>query len=184
VYGVIGEDNSDANTFRVLIRQLANDSRLRCLCKGFDGCGEMLRKGKAQLRAFANLGCDRFVISYDADGNDPKQRLEEVMQRVVRPSGVARYCAVIPTQELEAWILADLPAVTNVIPSWRPSPIKQPPETINDPKEYLEWLSRSSNQKPRYSHATHNEKVAAFLNLEIVERRCPSFQPLASFVRG
>ena len=49
-------------------------------------------------------------------------------------------------------------------------------------QEHLEKLSRASNHRPRYSHATHNERLAKYVNLDKVYRKCPSFRPLQSFV--
>lgn len=46
MYGVLGEDKSDVATLKVLIRRLANDEKVSI--KGYDGCGEMLRKGGKQ----------------------------------------------------------------------------------------------------------------------------------------
>ncbi len=89
---------------------------------------------------------------------------------------------MIPVQELEAWILADIESVANVIPSWRLKPIDNP-ERIPSPKERLEKLSCGENKKQRYYHATHNEMVAPHLDLATREKKCPSFRPLAAFVR-
>ncbi len=91
-------------------------------------------------------------------------------------------CIVIPVQELEAWILADIECASKVFPSWKPSPIHNP-EGISKPKEHLEKLSRDSKQRPRYRHAIHNEQVAKHLDLEKVARKCPAFTVLAAFVR-
>jgi hypothetical protein len=68
---------------------------------------------------------------------------------------------VIPVQELEAWILADLSSVSKVITSWAPKDVLSP-ESINDPKEHLERLSKE-HQKPKYIHAIHNQKIAHYL---------------------
>ncbi len=54
MYGVIGEAGSDAATLIVLIRRLANNSSLRFLAKDFDGGGEILNRGAAQLRTFSD----------------------------------------------------------------------------------------------------------------------------------
>lgn len=185
MYGILGEDDSDTDTLKVLIRRLANDPSLSIRPKGFNGCAEMLRKGARQLRAFANTGCTRFVISYDADRCDPTLRHREVIERIVNPSGIGFPCCVlIPVQEIEAWILADIQAVSKVLTSWNPSPLETEPERIDDPKEYLEALSRNNKKKPIYDHATHNAKVAKHLNLDRLRTRCPSFVPLARFICG
>ena len=186
MYGIIAEADSDAATLKVLVRRLANnDTTLRIRAKGYDGCGEMFRKAPSLIGLFLRMGLTRFVIAYDADGADPLARRQEVMSKIVRPSGVQdSCCVVIPVEEIEAWILADIGAVSHVFSSWHPAPIRDNPETIHDPKEYLEDLSRKRNKKPIYAHATHNERVAEYLRLDVVAKRCPSFVPLAEFVSG
>ncbi len=184
-YAVLGEDRSDAETLQVLIRGLANNPRLPVKLKGYDGCGGLLRKGHRDLDEFARQGCDRFVIAYDADRDPPTLRYESARAQILAPSRIAAAacCIVVPVQELEAWLLADLPAVVKVLPGWRPDPVANP-ERIQDPKEHLEKLSRDSQHRPRYSHALHNPRLAANLDLTVVERKCPSFAPLAAFVRA
>jgi hypothetical protein len=183
VYGILGEDSSDADTLKVLVRRLAIDQSLSIKTKGFNGCSEMLRKGAAHLRAFANLGCTQFVICHDADESDPSVINEKVMSQIVRKAEISQgYCVIVPVQELEAWILADIQAVSKVFTSWKPQPISNP-EGIRSPKEYLEKLSQASNHKPRYAHAVHNARVAEHLDIDLVMTKCPSFLPLATFVR-
>jgi hypothetical protein len=132
----------------------------------------------------AGLGCKRFIICYDADGPDPRVRQQEVLSRIINPSGLSRSdcLALVPVQEIEAWILADVhQAVPHVIPSWRPGEVSNP-EGIASPKEYLARSSRGSNQKPRYADTVHNPRVAGFLDIRTVERKCKSFRPLIQFV--
>lgn len=186
MYGVIGEDKSDVETLKVLIRRLANNDRLTVHAKGYSGCGEMLRKGSRQLVLFAAQGVRRFVVCYDADRDDPLRRKKEATEKIWEKAlsdGIAGSCCiVVPVQELEAWILADLSSVSKVIESWRPKDVASP-ETIADPKEHLEKLSRE-HQKPKYVHAIHNQKIAGFLDLGKVAKRCQSFVPLVEFVQG
>lgn len=185
MYGVLGEDKSDVSTLKVLIRRLAGNESLTIHGKGFDGCAQLMRKGAVHLSMFARkpINCQKFVVCYDADGQDPTARRNEVVSKVFAASGIdAKCCAVIPVQELEAWILADLSAVSKVIKSWAPTENFPNPEMQASPKELLERLSRDSRRIPRYSHAVHNEKVARFLDLKRLEDRCPSFRPLKEFV--
>jgi hypothetical protein len=185
VYGIIGEDDSDARTLKVLIRRLAGDDSLTIRPKGYDGCAQMLRKGAEQLRLFMKLGLKRFVIAYDADKDEPSTRYEMVMKEIVRPVGLQEnYCVLIPVQEIESWIIADIEAVSHVFSSWKPKGVSRSPEHIDDPKEYLEKLSRLNGRRPIYDHTTHNEKVAEYLRLDVVRNRCPSFAPLAVFITG
>jgi hypothetical protein len=186
VYGVIAEDPSDIETLRVLIRRLSNNSGLPLKGKGYSGCGEMLNKGASQLKLFARLGCKRFIICYDADGPDAMARRQAVVEKIIIPSGLPQTSclALVPVQEIEAWILADIhQAVPHVIPSWKPDEVSNP-EGIASPKEHLEHLSRGSNKKPRYVYTIHNSQVARYLAFATVHRKCKSFRPLQQFIVG
>lgn len=182
MFGVIGEHNSDVATLKVLVRRLAKNDSIQIKTKGYSGCAEMLRKGAQQLSAYCALGCKKLIICYDSDGASVDARIRAVQERIVLPAQLSQpYLVVVPVQELEAWILADIKAVTKVFPSWRPKEIISP-ELINSPKEHLEKLSRDSNRIPRYSHATHNERVAQHLNLNTISKKCSSFRDLMKFV--
>jgi len=144
VFGVIAEDPTDIEILQVLIRRLSNNFSLPIKGKGYGGCGEMLQKGAKQLLLFAELGCKRFIVCYDADGPDAKPRQQEAREKIIAPSKLplASCLPLVPAQEIEAWILADLDqAVPHVIPSWKPAPIPRP-ESIASPKEHLTQLSR------------------------------------------
>jgi hypothetical protein len=175
MYAIIGEDNSDVEMLNALIRRMANAPHLSVKRKGYKGCAEMLEKGWRQIKAFSLLGCTHFIICYDSDREDPEVRRQAIVEKIIKPSGVdGTFCALVPIQEIEAWILADLPAIAKIITSWRvPREIKHP-ERIVDPKEHLETLCRKANAKPLYVHAVHNSKVACHLDLEIVRSKCPS----------
>jgi hypothetical protein len=183
LYGILAESQPDANTLKAIVEALNNSGSVRILPKGYKGCGQMFSKGVRQLRLFQGLDCNRFIVCYDADGNDPAKRHKDVVDGIIRPSRVGGLCCVVvPVQELEAWILADIEAVTKIFTSWRPDPIGNP-ESIDDPKECLKKLSRDAKHKPRYSHATHNQQVAKYLDLKKVEAKCESFKPLVNLVR-
>jgi Domain of unknown function (DUF4276) len=185
LYGIIAEDDSDAKVVSVLIRSLIGNPRYPVLHFGYCGGGDLLKNGYQQLRAFRDQGCDRFVVCHDADGPDYSIKYTEVMQKVIVRSGIDKgFCVVIPVQELEAWILADIEAVSNVITGWRPLPINGNPEGITNPKERLLRESRKNNKKPRYDTGTHNPQVAKYLRVNQVRQRCPSFERLAFFVTG
>lgn len=185
-YGVIGEDKSDVEVLKQLILRLSPPGRkVAVRTKGYDGCAEMLLKGAKQLQSFERDRCHRFVVCYDSDRDNPEQRLETLMQTVVRPAAVeGPLCALVPIQEIEAWILADLPAVTHIIPSWVPSESFASPENVTDPKHELVRLSRNQRRRPLYSYVMHNPQVAKFLNLDTLYRKCRSFRPLADLVRA
>jgi hypothetical protein len=184
LYGILGDDESDVETLKVLVRRLARNEALPVKTKGYGGCAKMLHKGAKQLALFKSLECTRFIVCYDADGPDPKPKHDLVRARIVAPSGIDKgVCIVIPVQEIEAWLLADIECATKIFTSWKPTPITNP-EQIPSPKEYLEKLSRDSRQRPRYSHAAHNEKMAKYIDLRKVSNKCSAFRVLAEFVTG
>lgn len=181
MFAIIGEDDSDVNTVTVLVRRLKKNMHLPIKKKGYSGCAELLRKGAKQLKAYAEVGAKRFIIVHDADGPHTSEVEQKVRDRIIKPCGLSGCMAVIPVQELEAWILADVPAVAHVFERWQPDPIESP-ELIPSPKEYLERLSKNAKKRPLYVHAIHNEKVAGHLDISILKRKCPSFVKFAKFV--
>lgn len=186
MYAILGEDKSDVETINVIIRRLTQNEKLPIKQKGYCGCAELLNKGAKQIKAFYDLGCRRFVVCYDSDRCCPVQRKRLIVDKIINPAknmGVdGIFCALVPIQELESWILADIGAVQKIITGWSPSKDIPSPESINDPKEYLERLSKDAGKRPRYSHATHNPRVAKYIDLGKVESKCPSFVPLIRFV--
>ena len=183
MYAIIAEDKSDVETLKNLIRLIAGDQSIPVKGKGYGGCAEMLRKGANQLRTFNETGdFYRFVVCYDSDRQSPEERRKELVEKIILPSSVtAPICALIPIQEIEAWILADINAVTKVITGWVPDKNINNPEGINDPKEYLERMSRN-NQRPRYVHAVHNPTIAKHLDVKKIYTKCSSFRPLFHLV--
>jgi hypothetical protein len=185
VYAILGEDDSDVEMLFALVRRIAKNPKLPIKTMGYCGCGELLTKGARQIKAYQRVGCKRFIICYDSDYSKPINRYHEIVEKVIKKSGVeAEFCALVPIQEIESWILADIGAVTKVISSWVPDKEIVSPELIKDPKEYLEKLSKGKNLKPRYTHATHNSQIAQHLNLEIIIKKCTSSLPLFELVQG
>ena len=184
--GIIAEDSSDVETLKVLIRRLKGDNRLSVKWPSFGGGPNMLNKGWKHLNFLFDEGCTHFVICYDSDGHNPEERFREAADRIVRPSQVSHdsCCIVIPVQEIEAWLLADLPnAAPKVFKGWRNPPEFTNPESIASPKERLERESRGTNKKPRYSHAIHNPQMAEHIDFQALRKRCSSFIQLDRFVR-
>lgn len=188
MYGIIAEDDSDIQCLKVLIKRIKQDSSLTIKGKGYKGCSHMLRKGFNQLKAYHKLGVTHFVICHDKDRATEQNRYNEVFDKVVKPSGIHKsnnkICILIPTEEMEAWILADIEAVTKVIPLWKPSEKFTSPESIESPKEKLTKLSRTESSKPLYNYVTHNQKVFEHIDLETVKNKCPSFAKLYEFVKN
>jgi hypothetical protein len=187
MYVVIAEDNSDFNCLQILIKRLAKDDSISIKGEGFNSCGTMLNKG-AKVLSLWNQKKEyrKFIICYDRDKESAQKRYEEVITKIIRPAGIKQagnlICILIPTEEIESWILADIKAVSKVFSSWQPNTEYPNPEDVQNPKETLTKLSRINKPKPLYSHNIHNEKVMVYLDLTIVKKKCSSFAELADFV--
>jgi hypothetical protein len=188
MYAVIAEDANDFACLKVLIRRLANDQSVRIKGKGYAGCGDMLNKGKRDLQSYGQQGCHKFIICYDRDRDCAQKRYEEVIAKIIKPANIKNphnlICILIPTEEIEAWILADIQAVSKIIPTWQPSQEYHQPETVNSPKEHLTRLSRDNRVKPLYVYTVHNERILEHIDLDKVKKKCPSFVELAVFVES
>ena len=185
-YGVFGEDDSDFEMLKVLIRRLAGDDRLTVGGRGYSGKGELLKSCARDLRELRRRGFHRFVIAQDADTDDLRQ-IEVTRQRylrtIVEPSGIEKSCCVVlPVQAIEAWILADVDSIAGRF-RMKPEPIHEP-ERLARPKDILVRLSRDDRGVKHYHPVLHNKIVAQGLDLDRVADRCPSFRPLREFVHG
>lgn len=187
MYGIIAEDNSDIECLKVIIKRLAKNDSLKIKHKGYKGCANMLRDGWKDLKAYSQLSyITHFIVCYDKDDSKGQTRYEEVINKIIKPSGLKnkKVCILIPIQEMEAWILADIESVTKVISSWKPAEKFQSPELIESPKEKLTKLSQTKSSKPLYDYVTHNQQVFKHIDLEIVKKKCPSFAELYEFVKN
>jgi len=194
VYGVMGEDDSDVDSLRAFIKRLRDDaekpsSNITIHRKGYEGCAEMLRKGAGQLRAWERAGVTRVVVSYDADRDKPTDRIAHLEAMVAESDITIDHCLLVPVQELEAWLLADVVKLEDLFTVLRKrdkrkriKPIVSP-ETINDPKEHLIKLSRHpKNNEALYHPPTHNVWMAEHVDLVVVQKKCKSFRPLVTFL--
>jgi hypothetical protein len=191
LYGIIGEDRSDVDTLKVLVKRLVAAYSLAAPhfhLKGYEGWSEMFQKGVAQLRLLRDLKCHKIIVCFDADGPEEKasERREKIRNEIVAPSGVTvPCCALVPVQELEAWVLADIQAVCNIITSLRTSKSFSNPERVPSPKEALMKISRCPRtRKEKYEPPRHNPLVAKYLNLKTIEGKCPSFSGFVDFITG
>lgn len=185
-YGIIGEADSDVLTLKELVARLHERLGLAkpgFETRGFGGCAKLLRSGAKQLELYEAADCERLVV-YDADRDDPAARRRKALTEVVEPAKLTVPCFVcVPVQEIEAWLLADTAAVTRVVPRCRDLPEYASPEHQNDPKEELKRICRDpKTRKSIYDTATHNEKVAKYLDLDALLQKCPTARELAEFV--
>lgn len=199
MYVVLAEATSDFDCLKILIRRLANNKSIPIEGKGFGSCGDMLNKGARLLKYYDGMSKEshKFIICYDKDKDSPRKRYEEVISKIIKPAGIKKpqhlICILIPTEEIEAWILADLKAISNVFTSWDPEKVYTSsdsekkflhPEKITNPKETLKSLINKDRPKPLYTDTSDNKKIMDYLNLDELKKKCPSFVELAEFVEN
>lgn len=182
MFAVLAEDPSDHQTLTALIRKITH-SGMPVSGRGFTGASQLLKDGSRSLKALAALPQNKvFIICVDADELDGEKRKIEVNERIVAASGVKKSCAVIvPTWEIEAWILADINAAGKIFGKWKDLPEIRHPENLKDAKEQLVRMCRKGATPP-YNHATHNQRIAPHLDLVKVYSRCKSFRPLMDII--
>jgi Domain of unknown function (DUF4276) len=181
-FAVLAEDRSDADSLVVLVRRICGRPNATVVSKGFSGCGELCRKAASHILNFADRGATHFIICHDADESDPQEIRAKVQTAIKNriPSDFL-YCIVVPVQELEAWIIADEEAIKKAIPTFELKAVSRP-ETVASPKEWLVKESRRGRSRPLYVPTIHNAKVAQHIDLDRLDKKCPSFRPLKEFV--
>lgn len=184
--GVFAEDDSDFQVLKILIRRLLNKEQFKVVGKGYTGHGELFKDAPKEIQRLSRINVRKFVVCTDSDGKCPDKLKNSIHENVFSPSGCGIAwtefaCALVPVQEIEAWMLSDEVALSKVCKGWRPVGIPNP-ESIASPKEYLCRLSRASNRRPRYVPAIDNPRTANYLNLSTVAQKCASFRTLREFI--
>lgn len=178
--GVIAEDVSDVEVVVQLLRKL---TRRRFSTSHFigKGCGSIKKKALGWCRAFHDKGCVSAVLVHDRDRHTETQ-LRMELERVVANAAVGT-TVVIPVEELEAWLLADCQAIKQAMNLAEVPPTIASPESVPSPKERLaslvEQFSRSGQKK--YVNTVHNTRIAEFISVAEVSKRCLSFSRLQKF---
>lgn len=184
--GVLGEDETDVRTLRVLIQRLLRANvavKPRSPPRG--GCAALRRVAAAYMRELSQCGCTALVFVHDLDRNPNNGELNDEaalrtrLEAIAVPVGIARLIC-IPVEELEAWFWSDQGVLDRIgkgaghaMPS---------PHALKQPKEALIRLSRRAHGKAVYS-PNMNPELAEDLDLETCAARCPAFRELRSFVQ-
>lgn len=181
MFAIFAEDQSDFNTLKKIVKRISENERMKIVGKGFSGGSELIKDGAKSIRALSKIpGVKKFIVCHDADSFCGKKRMNELYNKVIKPSGIdaEQILAIVPTSELESWILADINACRNVFKAMPVQNEISNPEAIRDAKEHLSRLCRERTV-PKYSNATHNAMIAEHLDLQKIYKRCPSFRDLA-----
>lgn len=144
------------------------------------GCGKIRRKCIAWATNLLQRGCTHLVVMHDLDRND-KTSLRRDLEMAIAKVGFDASLVLIPSEELEAWLLSDPQAIKATFKMRILPKIPKDTEGIASPKEFLaEIVTR--NSKTTYLNTVHNKRIAKNLGLSSIAR-CPSFLPYPEFLR-
>ncbi|HND50122.1 MAG TPA: DUF4276 family protein [Anaerolineales bacterium] len=178
--GVIAEDHSDIDVFEEITRKISKKDFVLRKFVG-RGCGKIKKECAGWAQNLRDQNCSLLVLIHDLDENDLTS-LEKQLTIALHPSPIKNNLIVIPVKEIEAWLLSDEVAIKSAMNIKVSIPAVGNPESIDNPKEYLERLvEKKTMGKKHYLNTTHNKKIAALLNLAKV-KKCKSFLPLELFL--
>lgn len=170
--GVIAEDNSDIDVIvEILAKYLERNS---FTVKHFvgNGCGKLVQKCGSWAETLVKRGCDHIFLFHDLDRNNETELRKKLIKKI-NPLNLECSLIVIPTEELEAWLLSDMEALKKTF-SLKKVPKKiSNCESVKSPKEHLATLVWNSDRK-QYINTVHNKRITQNMTLENL-RRCSSF---------
>jgi hypothetical protein len=177
--GVIAEDNSDIQVIDEIFKKYLNHNEFKIKKFVGNGCGKLRNKCDSWTSTLFKSGCEYVFIFHDLDRNCAIELRKNLEQRVC-PKKNENSLIVIPTEELEAWLLSDSKAIKSVF-NLKKAPKKIANcEAIGSPKEHIRDLVYKLGKK-RYLNTVHNKKIAEETSLTNF-KRCKSFKPFHKFI--
>lgn len=177
--GVIAEDTSDIEVIGEILSKYLDKNRFSIKKFVGQGCGKMKSKCAAWVDNLSKLGCQHIFIFHDLDRND-EATLKKDIQEQVNKSTFKAPLIVIPTEELEAWLLSDVEAIKK---TFSINAIIKPiadVEQVKSPKEHLGKMVKKLSGKV-YVNTIHNKKIAGHTEIESLNR-CNSYRPLNEYI--
>jgi hypothetical protein len=179
--GVIAENDSDIDVFEEIVKKI---SKKQIALRRFigKGCGKIRKECVGWAKNFKEQNCSLLVLLHDLDRNNLPDLMQQ-LRTALNPPYIKHHIIVIPVREIEAWLLSDEIAIRTAMNIKSVIPSIGNPESIDDPKEYLERLvEKKSLGRKHYLNTVHNKKIASLLNLTKI-KKCKSFLPLESFLQ-
>lgn len=178
--GLIAEDLSDVEVLKKLAKKITGKAISSSHFVG-KGCGPLKRKTPGWCKSFQLKGCTRVLLVHDLDGNDV-----DVLRRSLKESLAnapqAKKLVVIPTEEIEAWLLSDVAAIARALNLKKPIKVVHHPEKIASPKEFIrDSVWRVSNKTVQYVNSVHNGLIADHIDIAEIHAKCPSFRAFSAF---
>jgi hypothetical protein len=179
--GIIAEDNSDVEVIRILAKKISKIPFSISPMVGH-GCGKIPAKAHGWAKELHFRGCTHLILVHDLDDKNYATLMHSLTE-ALKPCPINKHAIVIPTRELEAWLLADHATITNVMKLRKPMQRIAAPESINNPKEHLrDVIWKNSEKSVTYINTLHNAQIARVLDTDELQR-CPSFLPFEQFIK-
>lgn len=181
-FGIIAEDKSDVDVIKAFLAKYLEPSQFSVKHFVGQGCGKLKSKCQAWAVNLQKSGCEHIFIFHDLDRNNESHLRKELKDKLSSPE-TPPTLIVIPTEELEAWLLSDLDAIklTFSIPAREMTKKIPHAETIKSPKEFLQKLVHQ-NSKKIYMNTTHNKIIAANTKLDSL-LSCKSYIPFDDYMK-
>lgn len=180
--GLIVEDNSDFEAFRILIQRIIQKDNIKFRKAVSNGCGKLRRKAASYAVNLYQKGCNMIVIVHDLDRNNYNE-LKEDLEAKISGSPAKFNFICIPIEEIEAWFLSDPKSIRVTFNLEKVPKIKGQPETIASPKEYIEQIVKiHSNKTKLYLNTKHNSQLSENVSIELINEKCNSFKELNDYL--
>jgi len=175
IIGVMAEDQSDVDVVTLILEKYAAKNLFSVKKFVGNGCGKLRNKCGAWAKNLVDSGCHHVMLFHDLDRSDEKT-LRATLEAKVSAKDFPSSFIVIPTEELEAWLLADEVAIQKAFALSKTPKRIADCEKVQSPKERIGTID-----KKRYLNTVHNKKIAEHIQLDNI-RRCKSFKSLDSHI--
>jgi len=179
IIGIIAEDQSDVDVITLLLAKYIEKNQFSVKKFIGNGCGKLRSKCGSWTKNLIESGCHHVILFHDLDRYDEKI-LRATLEAKVPSKDFPTSFIVIPTEELEAWLLTDEGAIQKAFSLSKTPKRIEDCERVASPKEKIGQIVWQIDKK-RYLNTVHNKKIAEHIKLDQI-RRCKSFATLDSHI--
>lgn len=178
IIGVIAEDQSDVDVIKELFEKYTAKKNFSVKKFVGNGCGKLRSKCAEWTKNLIKSGCHHVILFHDLDRSN-ETTLRTMLEKKVSTTNFPTSIIIIPTEELEAWLLTDELAIQKAFSLTKLPKKITDCEMITSPKEKIRDIAWS--ERKRYLTTVHNAKIAKHINLSNM-RRCKSFATLDEYL--